>query len=123
MRSEKDVIERLERKGFTEHFTVDAGSLKSQETGETFEPRDVVIRAFARYEGVSDPDDMSIVYAIESWSGRRGTLVDAFGTYASPAVTEFVSAVSKTPSTAVVPIDVGTTELGSSESEHGAERP
>ncbi len=29
---------------------------------------------------------MSIVYAIESTTGTRGTLVDAFGVYSSPAV-------------------------------------
>ena len=29
---------------------------------------------------------MSIVYAIESRDGTRGTLVDAFGVYADPAV-------------------------------------
>ena len=113
MCSEKDVIARLERDGFTEHFTIDAGALKSHQTGETFQPDQIVIREFARYEGVSDPDDMSIVYALESRDGHRGTLVDGFGVYASPAVTAFVESVSKPSSTPVVLIDVGTTEFGS----------
>jgi hypothetical protein len=60
--------------------------LRSAEGGKTFRAEDLLIREFYRFEGVSDPDDMSIVYAIESRDGTRGTLVDAFGVYASPAV-------------------------------------
>jgi hypothetical protein len=39
-----------------------------------------------RFEGISDPDDMAIVYALEARSGIRGTLVDAFGVYSDPRV-------------------------------------
>jgi hypothetical protein len=93
MESESGTILRLEQEGFTQHFTVRNHVLRSTDTGHTFGPRDIDIRQFARYEGVSDPDDMSIVYAIESHDGARGTLVDAFGTYSDPAVTEFMDAV------------------------------
>ena len=51
MRSEKDLIDRIERDGFTEHFTVEQGALKSTERGDSYAPRDVIIREFARYEG------------------------------------------------------------------------
>jgi hypothetical protein len=107
MTSEAGVIDRLEQDGFTEHFTVRGTTLRSADTGHTFQPRDVDIREFARYEGVSDPDDMSIVYAIESHDGARGTLVDAFGVYADPAVGDFVDAVQDRQFD-VVPVDVGT---------------
>ncbi len=58
-----------------------------------FTAHEVVIEEFDRFEGVSDPDDMSIVYAIESVNGTRGFLVDAFGVYASPVVNNFLAAV------------------------------
>ena len=93
MKSESAVIARMEREGFTDHFLVRNAVLQSADTGHTFAPRDVVIREFVRYEGVSDPDDMSIVYAIESRDGVRGTLIDAFGTYSNPDVGMFVDAV------------------------------
>ena len=54
---------------------------------------DLTIREFHRFEGISDPDDMSIVYAIESRDGTRGTLVDAFGVYSNPAVTRVLERV------------------------------
>jgi hypothetical protein len=47
-----------------------------------FAPEEIAIRDFCRFESTSDPDDMSIVYALESSDGTRGILVDAFGTYA-----------------------------------------
>ena len=106
MTSESGVIDRLERDGFTEQFTVKDGALHSR-GGATFAPRDVTIREFGRYEGVSNPSDESVVYAIESRDGVRGTLVDAFGAYADPAVGDFVAAVRKDPGT-IVPEDVGT---------------
>lgn len=55
-------------------------------SAKTFRPDEMTIRAYRRFEGVSDPDDMSIVYAVEARDGTRGTLVDAFGVYASPAL-------------------------------------
>ena len=36
---------------------------------------------------------MSIVYAMEGADGMRGTLVDAFGVYASPAVAALLERV------------------------------
>jgi hypothetical protein len=45
-----------------------------------------VIREVHRFEGESDPDDMSVVYAIEGKDGTRGVIVDAFGIYADPHV-------------------------------------
>ena len=106
MTSESGVIERMEREGFTEHFTVKAGALRSRD-GATFAPREVTIREFGRYEGVSNPSDESVVYAIESHDGVRGTLTDAFGAYSDPDVADFVSAVPQSGAR-IVPEDVGT---------------
>ena len=81
------------RRGFAEHLEIIGDELRALESGKTFKPEDLVIREYHRFEGVSDPDDMSIVYAIESQSGTRGTLVDAFGVYSNPAVSAFLKDV------------------------------
>ena len=88
-----DAIDHLVRQGFTEHFGVRGDHLLGFDSGATFEAREVVIRTFYRFEGISDPDDMSIVYAIDTRNGTRGTLTDAFGVYANPAIGDFVSGV------------------------------
>jgi hypothetical protein len=86
-------VDDLARLGFREHFPTKAGKLLALDSGKTFNAPELVIRAYHRFEGVSDPDDMAIVYAIESHSGVRGTLVDAFGVYADPAVGVFLEGV------------------------------
>lgn len=88
-----DAIERLIAQGFTAHFGVVGDQLRAFESGKAFAAHEVVIQEYDRFEGVSDPDDMSIVYAIESVQGTRGFLVDAFGVYSSPAVSNFLAAV------------------------------
>jgi hypothetical protein len=84
----------LARSGFVEHFGVRGDELQSFDSGRTFAADQVVIREYHRFEGVSDPDDMAIVYAIEGEGGARGTLVDAFGVYSDPTVTVFLDRVA-----------------------------
>ena len=86
-------IDDLARRGFTESLAVVGNELCTTKTQKVFRPDEVVIREYRRFEGVSDPDDMSIVYAIETEGGIRGTLVDAYGVYADPAVSAFLSKV------------------------------
>jgi hypothetical protein len=86
-------VDGLAGSGFREHFQMRAGKLLALDSGNAFNAAELVIRAYHRFEGVSDPDDMAIVYAIESRSGVRGTLVDAFGVYADPSVGEFLDGV------------------------------
>jgi hypothetical protein len=87
------VMEDLARSGFIEHFGVRGEELRSFDSGRVFRAGELVVREFHRFEGVSDPDDMAIVYAIEGQGGIRGTLVDAFGAYSDPAVSAFLSGV------------------------------
>ena len=87
------VLEELERRGFEEGFRVTGRRLRAIGSGRTFGREDLTIREYQRFEGMSDPDDASIVYAIEARDGTKGLLVDAFGLYASPEVGEFLEGV------------------------------
>jgi len=80
----KRVVEDLARRGYTEHFRAVDGGLEALDSGQRFGSEELAIRGYYRFEGTSDPDDMAIAYAIETRSGVRGTLVDAFGVYADP---------------------------------------
>jgi len=87
------VVDELSRRGYTEHFKAVEGGLQALGTGQRFEPKDLVIRGYYRFEGVSDPDDMAIAYAIESRSGVRGILIDAFGVYSDPTTSEVLKRI------------------------------
>jgi len=80
----KRVVEDLARRGYTEHFRAVDGGLEALDSGQRFGSEELAIRGYYRFEGTSDPDDMAIAYAIETRSGVRGILVDAFGVYADP---------------------------------------
>jgi hypothetical protein len=87
------VIEELRRRGFVERFGVTAGRLRALGSGRVFDPEDLTIREYHRFEGVSDPDDASIVYAIETRNGTKGVLADAFGLYANPEIGRLLESV------------------------------
>jgi hypothetical protein len=92
--AERGALEALRAQGFTASFVVKDGALRLADGSRAFRPNEVTVRDYRRFEGTSDPDDMSVVYAIETSDGLRGTLVDAFGVYASPAVTAFMDQVA-----------------------------
>jgi hypothetical protein len=86
-------IEELVGQGYTANFGVVGDRLRAFDSGKTFAAHEVMIRDYRRFEGVSDPDDMAVVYAIESQDGTRGSLVDAFGTYSNASVGAFLQDV------------------------------
>jgi len=62
-------------------------------SGRTFKAEDLTIVEHYRFEGASDPDDVSVVYAIETADGIRGTIADAFDVYANPQLGSFLNNV------------------------------
>jgi hypothetical protein len=98
-----DAIDGLGGRGYTEHFALRGGRLRGLTSGRVFAPEQVAVREIYRFEGVSDPDDTSILYALETPGGLRGTLADAFGVYADPAVGAFMAAVPTRGSAAASP--------------------
>jgi hypothetical protein len=84
----------LARRGFAEQFRVVDDRLRVVGSGAEFAAAQVVLVAFYRFEGVSDPDDMAILYALETRTGVRGTIADAFGVYSDPLVGAFMEAVA-----------------------------
>jgi hypothetical protein len=87
------VLDDLARRGFTAHFGAVGDRLQVLDDGRVLPADELTIREYHRFEGVSDPDDMAIVYALESRDGTRGTLVDAFGAYSNPAVGAVLDAI------------------------------
>src|SRR5207253_11319482 len=57
--------------GYTENFTVEDNRLKCVDCDRTYRPEEVSIKNFFRFEGISDPDDNDIMYAIETVDGKK----------------------------------------------------
>ncbi|HMG14010.1 MAG TPA: hypothetical protein VK590_01115 [Saprospiraceae bacterium] len=88
-------INSLVKKGYTDDFQVTDEGLKSLKTDKLYKPDEIKIVDFHRFEGTSDPGDESILYAIETNDGDKGTLVDAFGTYSETNVDAFIKKVEE----------------------------
>lgn len=84
-------VDTLAAEGYTDELQLtDDGFFDKK--GRSLSPEDFTMDAFHRFEGPSDPADMSIVYAVSSEKlGLKGLLVNAFGTYASGVVQRMVS--------------------------------
>src|ERR1041384_4783128 len=93
MKSLSEMLKILHEKGYIHDFEMTDEGLKCRETDESFNPEDVVIEKVYRFEGDSDPADMSVLYGIASKSGTKGTLIDAFGTYDDVNISEFLKNV------------------------------
>jgi len=94
MTDEEKTINQLEAEGYTEQFRVENKVLVSvSEPKKKYKPKDINVVNFYRYEGITDPDDMSIIYAIETCDGRKGTLVDGYGRFSDQDTGEFMKEV------------------------------
>ena len=88
-----EAIKGLTARGFTTNFEFLNNAFCAVESGRTFKAKDISILEHHRFEGASDPDDESIVYAIETIDGIRGTIADAYGVYSDPELEAFVEKV------------------------------
>ncbi|WP_052323922.1 hypothetical protein [Flavihumibacter sp. ZG627] len=93
MRSLSYCMEKAIEDGYSANFQVVDGLLQHADSGQSYEPEQVRIVNFFRFEGVSDPEDNSILYIIETNDGRKGTISDAYGTYASEEFGAFFTKV------------------------------
>lgn len=80
--------------GYTASYQMEDGKLKDLETGKTFEPCDVTIYDEYRYEGMSNPSDMSILYALQTADGGKGTLLIPYGPSADGEIAWFMKEVT-----------------------------
>ncbi|HMQ68789.1 MAG TPA: phosphoribosylpyrophosphate synthetase [Ignavibacteria bacterium] len=93
MNTLRETIERFRSKQFIYDFYVKDNLLQCNETNEKFKAADIAIDKTVRYEGESDPGDMSIIFAITAKSGTMGILIDAFGAYSDSRISEFIKKV------------------------------
>lgn len=78
-----EAVDGLRRRGFTIDFAVNKASGQVAAGDKTFTSDELTIVEHHRFEGMSDPDDSSVVYALEAPNGLKGILVDAYGAYAN----------------------------------------
>ncbi len=81
-RSLSEATNDLKTRGYNEDFNLKTDCIECPAHNLQWHPEDFRIDEFYRFEGMSNPSDNSIVFAISSKDGIKGVLVDAYGVYA-----------------------------------------
>jgi hypothetical protein len=89
-----EAITHAVKDGYTVDFKFENGMLSTVTHEGRYNPSDVRIPNFYRFEGYSDPQDNAILYVIETNDGKKGTLVDAYGAYSDAKLSKFIKAVT-----------------------------
>jgi len=93
-----EILDKLKKEGYTEDFNLQANCLSCQDNAVRVFPNEFVVDKHYRFEGLSDPADEAVVYAISSPKYQvKGTLVNGYGLYADPLADDLVKALRAKP--------------------------
>lgn len=81
--------------GYVDTFKVTERGLHSLKEDRYYQPKDISIVDYFRFEGMSDPADNTILYQIVTSDGLKGSLVDAYGAYSDAGVNAFIKEVEE----------------------------
>jgi quercetin dioxygenase-like cupin family protein len=86
MNTVSEVLSHLKEIGYTEDFNLEEGNLVCSRNALRIHPEDFEVDKHYRFEGMSDPADEAVVYAISSEKFHiKGTVVNGYGIYSDPA--------------------------------------
>jgi hypothetical protein len=78
-----EAIGALQSRGYSADFNLHPEWIECPPLNLKLRPDDFHVDEVHRFEGMTDPDDSAVLYAVSSSSGVKGVLVDAYGVYAA----------------------------------------
>ena len=85
--------EALRNRGFTANFGFKENSIINLDSKKTYTSDKLEIVEYHRFEGMSNPSDSSIILALETDDGIKGTAVSSFGNHTSTDLLNFLDKV------------------------------
>ncbi|MEZ5238981.1 MAG: hypothetical protein R2716_08515 [Microthrixaceae bacterium] len=79
METMAEATNRLARSGYTAQFLVHHDGVECRECHCTVGPEELTVDETVRFEGMSNPDDEAVLFAISAECGHKGTLVASYG--------------------------------------------
>ncbi len=71
-------IDALTKEGFTEDFKAEEDCIKALYSKKEYQPEDLIIVNTFRFEGMTNPEDQTELFAIVATDGLKGTLVMSY---------------------------------------------
>lgn len=85
-----EAIAELRTKGYEYDFNQHSDHLECKKLDKKFNPANFTITHVYRFEGMTNPSDNSVLYAVEADGGAKGIMVDAYGVYADAITPEMI---------------------------------
>lgn len=76
-----EAMEDLKKRGYTYDFLLKYDVLECETLDLRLTASEFHVDEVHRFEGLNDPDDSSILFAVRSNNGLKGLIVDAYGAY------------------------------------------
>lgn len=89
-----DVLEDLKAVGYSNSFAFNNGALRCLESENRYPADQLSVRAIYRFEGASNPNDATVVYALRAQDGTCGVFTDAFGPEGDAKASAFLASVA-----------------------------
>ncbi|UII24764.1 phosphoribosylpyrophosphate synthetase [Fulvivirga maritima] len=86
-----EVMDDLKNQGYSTDFNFRKNELHNDDNGTVYKPTEVTVKEEYRFEGDTNPGDANILYVIETTSGDKGTLINAYGADANVEMEEFLN--------------------------------
>ncbi|RXJ44346.1 hypothetical protein [Gelidibacter gilvus] len=90
---ELDYIKRYEAMGYTDQYRIVEDLLENLNSKKRYAPEEVLLMKEHRYEGMSNPSDMSLLYVIKTKDGSQGTMLASYGANADNSIHEFMNSI------------------------------
>lgn len=89
-----EAIEELRERGYKSDFKLREDGMESLESGKKYKPDDMKIVEYYRFEGMTNPSDMSALFAVDCHEGEeKGLIVTSYGIYADINLISFLDKV------------------------------
>jgi len=93
-----ETINGLKNDGYTLDFNVKEERIVCHQANTVLSPEDFEIDKVYRFEGASNPDDLSVLYAISSSKfNMKGVLVNGYGVSADTATNTIIARLKTHP--------------------------
>tara|TARA_R110000868_G_C10557670_1_gene736569 strand:- start:144 stop:458 length:315 start_codon:yes stop_codon:yes gene_type:complete len=92
-KSEEAYINKYQDLGYTTNYLLKNDALVDTNTKKSFSPNEIYIIKEFRFEGMSNPSDMSILYIIETKDGGKGTVLANYSPSSDIELAEFFSKI------------------------------
>jgi hypothetical protein len=85
-----EAIRELKLNGYVHDFNLHPEWIECPPLKLKMGPKDFHVDEVHRFEGATNPDDSAVLYAVNSWAGVKGLIVDAYGAYSATLSREMI---------------------------------